>query len=79
MACSDVAQGTNLNARIQIEYKEPSGAPRHIFAKLPPDGKAQRSLVLGSGMGRREILFYRELTTDEDHRSDQRLAETMNA
>ena len=73
-----MAQETNQNARIQVEYKESSDAPRPIFAKLPPDGKPQRSLVLGSGMGRREILFYRELTAVEDHRSDQRLAETMN-
>ena len=64
VTCSDVAQGTNQNARIQVEYKESSGAPRLFFAKLPPGGEPQRSLVLGSGMGRREILFYRELTVD---------------
>jgi aminoglycoside phosphotransferase (APT) family kinase protein len=64
LTCSDLAQGTNQNARIQVEYKESAGAPRHIFAKLPPNGEPQRSLVLGSGMGRREVLFYRELTAD---------------
>ena len=64
VACSDVAQGTNRNARLRVEYKESRGAPKCIFAKLPPEGEPQRSLVLNSGMGRREILFYRELTAD---------------
>ena len=34
LTCSDLAQGTNQNARIQVEYKESAGAPRHIFAFL---------------------------------------------
>ena len=54
-------QGTNRNTRLEVHYAERAGAPERIFAKLHPQGEPQRSLVLSSGMGRREVLFYREL------------------
>lgn len=64
LACTQVAQGTNQNARLEVEYKNRAGAPSSFFVKTPPHGEPQRSLVLGSGMGRREILFYRHATRD---------------
>ena len=64
VACDQVAQGTNRNARLHVEYKFSAGAPSAFFVKIPPDGEPQRSLVLESGMGRREVLFYRHATPD---------------
>lgn len=62
VSSDQVEQGTNRNARLHVEYQEDAGAPLKFFAKLPPAGEPQRGLVLGSGMGRREILFYRHGT-----------------
>lgn len=61
---SGSAQGTNRNTRLEVRYHRRAGAPERIFAKLHPDGEPQRSLVISSGMGRREVLFYRELSAN---------------
>lgn len=55
------SEGTNANAQLRVTYAAPTDAPSHIFVKLPPRNPQQRELVLGSGMGRREVLFYRHL------------------
>lgn len=52
--------GTNRNARLCIRGAQEE-AGRIVFAKLPPDEPRQRALVLASGMGRREALFYQRL------------------
>ena len=56
-----LSHGTNDNARLRVAYTTAAGAPEHFFAKCPPTDPRQRNLVLESGMGRREVLFYRHL------------------
>ncbi|MFP8875150.1 MAG: phosphotransferase [Myxococcota bacterium] len=64
-------EGTNSNARLRVEYAGPTEAPTHIFAKLPPEEPHQRKLVLGSGMGRREVVFYQHLASQVPMRVPQ--------
>ena len=59
----ELGEGTNANARLRLEYERPSGAPEYVFAKLPPLERQRRHLVLSSGMGGREVLFYRHLAS----------------
>lgn len=63
VAVQAMSEGTNANARLEIEYAQPTNAPRKIFAKFPPEEPQQRRLVLGSGMGRREVHFYQHLAS----------------
>lgn len=56
--------GTNSNALLAIDYRQPTDAPPTIFAKLPPTGQTQRELVRRSGMSEREVGFYREVAPD---------------
>lgn len=58
-----MGEGTNANARLRIEYADPTEAPKNVFAKFPPEEPQQRRLVLGSGMGRREVHFYQHLAS----------------
>ena len=64
-------EGTNSNAHLRVEYAAPTEAPTHFFAKLPPEEPHQRKLVLGSGMGRREVLFYQHLASEVPMRVPQ--------
>jgi len=53
--------GTNRNARLRVQLAERPDASRTWFVKLPPEDPKQRRLVIESGMGRREALFYQRL------------------
>ena len=55
------SEGTNANALLRVDYKNAVRAPGNLFVKLPPTEPRQRALVLGSGMGQREVFFYRDL------------------
>jgi len=65
------SEGTNANALLKVTYTHASKAPQSIFAKLPPTEAHQRALVLGSGMGQREVLFYRHLADRTPLRTPQ--------
>jgi hypothetical protein len=54
----EVRHGTNANALLRLEYREPVDLPATLFLKLPPLDEARRSAVNLTGMGRREALFY---------------------
>lgn len=56
--------GTNQNARLRLEFANRAGAPTSLFGKFPPSAERQRELVRKSGMGRREVAFYRELANE---------------
>ncbi len=55
------AEVTNAHARLRVDYDEPAGAPKRLFAKLLPSEPGHREAIRGTGMGLREALFYREL------------------
>ena len=57
----EVRHGTNSHARLRLEYGVASGVPEGAFLKLPPLDPVRREAVNGTGMGRREALFYRTL------------------
>jgi hypothetical protein len=54
----DRHSGTTGRARLRVAYETDAGAPRALFAKLPPADPAQREMVRSVGMGRREASFY---------------------
>ena len=53
--------GTNAHARFRIEYRESAGAPDAVFCKLLPATPGRREPIAASGMGPREVRFYRHL------------------
>jgi Phosphotransferase enzyme family len=54
---------TNAHARIRLTYAGETTAPATMFAKLPPTDPARRETIIGTGMGRREALFYAHLAS----------------
>lgn len=58
----DAHAGTTGRAVLELEYAQPTGLPRRLFVKLPPLMESQRAFVCSTGMGRREVLFYQQLS-----------------
>ncbi len=58
----DAHAGTTGRALIELEYTEASTLPPRLFVKLPPADEMQRAFVTSSGMGRREAMFYQQLS-----------------
>jgi len=56
--------GTTGRARLAVECAKDVGLPPTLFAKLPPDDPAQRTMVQVTGMGRKEARFYAELANE---------------
>src|SRR5262245_17681770 len=54
-------EATNGHARLRVAYHEPAGAPPALFCKLLPSDPTRRPAIAGTGMGRREALFYARL------------------
>lgn len=57
----DAHDGTTGRALLELDAGDPR-VPARLFVKLPPADEQQRLFVTSSGMGRRESLFYRELS-----------------
>jgi len=58
----DASSGTTGRALIELQYAQPGDYPGRLFVKLPPQDVRQREFVCGTGMGRREALFYQQLS-----------------
>ncbi len=53
--------GTTGRARLQLKYSGGGSAPATMFVKLPPTDPMQQAMVSATGMGKREVRFYRQL------------------
>jgi hypothetical protein len=60
----DAHDGTTGRGLIEVEYRGEAELPRRLFLKFPPTDEMQRAFVVSSGMGRREALFYRQLSRE---------------
>ena len=60
----DAHAGTTGRAVLQLDYAQPVELPDRLFVKLPPTDELQRAFVCSSGMGRREALFYQQLSRE---------------
>jgi len=49
---------------LDLEYAHAVDLPRRLFVKLPPTDELQRAFVCSTGMGRREVLFYQQLSAE---------------
>ena len=58
----DAHAGTT--GRAVIELQGAGSLPKRLFVKLPPEDEQQRLFVTSSGMGQREALFYRQLSSE---------------
>jgi aminoglycoside phosphotransferase (APT) family kinase protein len=56
-------EGTTGRLLIRVDYAAPCGLPARLFVKLPPSDETQRAFVCANGMGRREAMFYRHLSS----------------
>jgi hypothetical protein len=54
---------TNAHARLRLTYASDAAPsmPETMFGKLPPTDPSRRDTIIGTGMGRREALFYAQL------------------
>ncbi len=50
--------GTTGRSRLRVAWTESSPHPTEIFVKLPPTDPTSRNMVITTGMGKREALFY---------------------
>ena len=57
-------QGTTGRAVLRLEYAGgcAESLPETLFVKLPPPDPQQRQFVASTGMGRREVMFYAQLS-----------------
>ena len=60
----DAHSGTTGRAMLQVDYAEAVQLPHRFFVKLPPTDELQRAFVHSTGMGRRETLFYQQLSAE---------------
>ena len=58
----DAHSGTTGRGVLEVDYKGEVALPRRLFVKLPPADELQRAFVCSTGMGRREVLFYQQLS-----------------
>ncbi|MEM7409365.1 MAG: aminoglycoside phosphotransferase family protein [Myxococcota bacterium] len=56
--------GTNAHARLRVRYDADAGAPERLFCKLLPQAPGWREPIAASGMGPREVRFYRQLAPE---------------
>ena len=54
-------EGTTGRAQLLLTG---TGVPESIFVKYPPGDEMQRAFVTSAGMGKREVLFYRQLANE---------------
>lgn len=64
VSIANAHSGTTGRALINVSYAKDYKLPPQLFVKLPPDDPRQREFVVSTGMGRRETLFYRQLSAD---------------
>ncbi|MEH6552001.1 MAG: phosphotransferase [Pseudomonadales bacterium] len=60
----DAHYGTTGRAKLGLEYAQAGNQPDFMFAKFPPTDEQQKAFVIATGMGRREAMFYRDLSTN---------------
>jgi len=53
--------GTTGRTRLQVTWADETPYPSAIFVKLPPTDPTSRNMVITTGMGKREALFYHAL------------------
>ena len=53
--------GTTGRTRLRVEWANGTPLPPEIFVKLPPTDPTSRHMVITTGMGKREAIFYHEL------------------
>ena len=58
----DAHSGTTGRVMLEVEFADEPGRPKRLFVKLPPTDDMQKAFVTSSGMGRREALFYSQLS-----------------
>ena len=58
----DAHTGTTGRGVLAVDYAQEVALPPRLFVKLPPADELQRAFVCSSGMGRREVLFYQQLS-----------------
>lgn len=61
---ADAHAGTTGRAVLEIEHTAGAALPGRLFVKLPPLDPLQKEFVRSSGMGWREVQFYRELSAE---------------
>jgi thiamine kinase-like enzyme len=61
---AETHDGTTGRAVLELEYVEAGKMPHRLFVKLPPTDPMQRNFVQSSGMGRREVMFYQQLSAE---------------
>lgn len=54
-------EATNSHARIRVRFAEPTALPEVMFCKLLPSDPQRRQAIAATGMGPREVRFYRSL------------------
>ena len=60
----DAHSGTTGRVMLEVVFADEPGRPRRLFVKLPPTDDMQKAFVISSGMGRRESLFYSQLSQE---------------
>lgn len=60
----DAHSGTTGRVALKIRFADDPERSRRLFVKLPPTDDMQKAFVTSSGMGRREALFYSQLSQD---------------
>ena len=58
---AEVRQVTNTHAFLHVAYQEAHGAPEQMFCKMLPLDPERRTVLAGSLMGPKEVLFYTRL------------------
>lgn len=64
-----VRHGTNTHVKLRLTFALESDVPVLLFAKLPPLDPDRRAAVNRTGMGAREVRFYRHLARHLPHRT----------
>jgi hypothetical protein len=57
----EVRQVTNTHAFLHVAYEDAHGAPDRMFCKMLPLDPDRRTVLAGSQMGPKEVLFYKRL------------------
>lgn len=61
---TDSHSGTTGRGTLEVSYANDTDLPKRFFIKLPPADELQKAFVCSSGMGRREALFYQQLSAE---------------
>jgi aminoglycoside phosphotransferase (APT) family kinase protein len=57
----DAHSGTTGRALLRVAWESPADGPETIFVKLAPSDATSKAMVIETGMGRREAIFYARL------------------